>query len=79
MVNEQLSGMLSGLRSSTDSSLAAFAAMEEKVMVLEAEAEGAAMVRSAIQYSYCAGVQPTYITYNYYMYSTSYILHPTVM
>ena len=45
MVNEQLSGMLSGLRSSTDSSMAAFAKMEEKVMALEAEAEGAAMVR----------------------------------
>lgn len=45
MVNEQLGGMLSGLRSSTNSSLAAFAAMEEKVMALEAEAEGAAMVR----------------------------------
>ena len=44
MVNEQLSGMLSGLRSSTDSSMAAFAKMEEKVMALEAEAEGAAMV-----------------------------------
>ena len=46
MVNEQLSGMLSGLRSSTDSSMAAFAKMEEKVMALEAEAEGAAMVRA---------------------------------
>lgn len=44
MVNEQLGGMLSGLRSSTNSSLAAFAAMEEKVMALEAEAEGAAMM-----------------------------------
>lgn len=47
MVNEQLSGMLGGLRSSTNSSLAAFAAMEEKVMSLEAEAEGAAMVRAS--------------------------------
>ena len=47
MVNEQLGGMLSGLRSSTDSSMAAFAKMEEKVMALEAEAEGAAMVRVA--------------------------------
>ena len=47
MVNEQLSGMLSGLRSSTDSSMAAFAKMEEKVMALEAEAEGAAMVSTA--------------------------------
>lgn len=45
MVNEQLGGLLSGLRSSTNSSLAAFAAMEEKVMALEAEAEGATMVR----------------------------------
>ena len=48
MVNEQLSGMLSGLRNSTDSSMAAFAKMEEKVMALEAEAEGAAMVRAAL-------------------------------
>lgn len=48
MVNEQLSGMLGGLRSSTNSSLAAFAAMEEKVMALEAEAEGAAMVRVSV-------------------------------
>ncbi len=47
MVNEQLGGMLSGLRSSTDSSMAAFAKMEEKVMALEAEAEGAAMARTA--------------------------------
>ena len=39
MVNEQLGGLLSGLRSSTNSSLAAFAAMEEKVMALEAESE----------------------------------------
>ena len=58
MVNEQLSDMLGGLRSSSTSSMAAFAAMEEKVVALEAEAEGAAMVCFAPLPLECVGQGP---------------------
>ena len=65
MVNEQMGGLLSGLRSSTNSSLAAFAAMEEKVMALEAEAEGATMVRYTPR------------AYNFMEYAPNSIMHLT--
>lgn len=39
MLNEEVAGLVSGLRSSSNSSLAAFSRMEERVLALEAEAE----------------------------------------
>lgn len=41
MLNEEISSLVGGLRSSSDSSLSAFARMEQKVEALEAEAEAA--------------------------------------
>ena len=41
MLNEEISGLVGGLRSSSNSSVAAFARMEQKVEQLEAEAESA--------------------------------------
>lgn len=41
MLNEEISSLIGGLRSSSNSSLAAFARMEQKVEALEAEAEAA--------------------------------------
>ena len=39
MLNEEISSLVGGLRSSSDTSLSAFARMEQKVEALEAEAE----------------------------------------
>ena len=41
MLNEEISSLVGGLRSSSNSSLSAFARMEQKVEALEAEAEAA--------------------------------------
>ena len=41
MLNEEITSLIGGLRSSSNSSLAAFARMEQKVEALEAEAEAA--------------------------------------
>ena len=45
MLNEEISSLVGGLRSSSNSSLAAFARMEQKVEALEAEAEAAGQLR----------------------------------
>ena len=39
MLNEEISSLVGGLRSSSDTSLSAFARMEQRVEALEAEAE----------------------------------------
>ena len=39
MLNEEISSLVGGLRSSSNTSLSAFARMEQKVEALEAEAE----------------------------------------
>ncbi len=41
MLNEEISSLVGGLRSSSNSSLSAFARMEQKVEALEAEADAA--------------------------------------
>ena len=41
MLNEEISSLVGGLRSSSNSSLSAFARMEQKIEALEAEAEAA--------------------------------------
>ena len=41
MLNDEIAGLVGGLRSSSNSSVAAFARMEQKVEQLEAEAESA--------------------------------------
>ena len=44
MLNEEISGLVSGLRSTSGSSLAAFSRMEERVLALEAEAEASSQL-----------------------------------
>jgi hypothetical protein len=62
MLNEEISSLVGGLRSSSNSSLSAFARMEQKVEALEAEAEAAGQlgVRPVPPYAaiFCARVSP---------------------
>ena len=62
MLNEEISSLVGGLRSSSNSSLSAFARMEQKVEALEAEAEAAGQlgVRPVPPHaaSFCARVPP---------------------
>ncbi len=44
MLNEEVAGLVSGLRSTSGSSLAAFGRMEERVLALEAEAEASSQL-----------------------------------
>ena len=44
MLNEEIAGLVGGLRSTSGSSLAAFSRMEEKVLALEAEAEASSQL-----------------------------------
>ena len=44
MLNEEISSLVGGLRSSSDTGLSAFARMEQKVQALEAEAEAAGQI-----------------------------------
>ena len=44
MLNEEIAGLVGGLRSTSGSSLAAFSRMEERVLALEAEAEASSQL-----------------------------------
>jgi len=44
MLNEEVAGLVSGLRSTSGSSLAAFGRMEERVLAMEAEAEASSQL-----------------------------------
>ena len=44
MLNEEIAGLVSGLRSTSGSSLSAFSRMEERVLAMEAEAEASSQL-----------------------------------
>ena len=49
MLNEEISSLVGGLRSSSNSSLSAFARMEQKVEALEAEADAAGQMGASLR------------------------------
>ena len=57
MLNEEISSLVGGLMSSSNSSLSAFARMEQKVEALEAEAEAAGQLEVRPVPTTCCKVQ----------------------